>query len=519
MSDKQTGEKGYMNKKRIAINMTAQLLAFSVNMLLGFILVPIIDTMIPNAYGFTDIANKFVQAAQIVVSALNTMASRFITIHIHRNDREEANQYFSSVFFANVLMAVVFMVPAMFVVVYLGHIFQIPAGASLPDIQMLFFFIFLNFLISIITSVFSVAAYSKDRLELSSVATILGEVIRLTFLLVAYVFFRPYLWYVGCASVASTVIQAIANLIFTRKLLPEVSLKRSYFRWSKVKELVSLGAWNSVTRLGQLLLDGLSTSIANIMISAAAMTTISISNQVPTVISNLMGTIAGVFNPQMTIAYARDDKKQLLEIIESADRIMIFIISIPIAFMTVFGKSFFKLWIGKTQDPNELYILALLNVGTLFVSASIQVLYHVFLITKRVKLNSVVILLSGVLTTATVFVLLETTNLGMYAIVGVSTFYGILRNLVFTPIYAARCLKVKWYTFYGDILLGLVSIGAVCLVALPFELLVEINGWIKLFAVGIVAGILALAVNFLVVLRKGERQMVLDMVKRKLHRK
>ena len=79
--------------------------------------------------------------------------------------------------------------------------------------------------------------------------------------------------------------------------------------------------------LGQLLLDGLSTSIANIMISAAAMTTISISHQIPTVISNLMGTIAGVFNPQMTIAYAKDDKKGLLEIIESADRIMIFIIS------------------------------------------------------------------------------------------------------------------------------------------------------------------------------------------------
>lgn len=92
---------------------------------------------------------------------------------------------------------------------------------------------------------------------------------------------------------------------------------------------------------------------------------------------------------------------------------------------------------GKTQDPDQLYILALLNVGTLFVSASIQVLYHVFLITKRVKLNSMVIVGSGVLTVATVFVLLETTNLGMYAIVGVSMVYGILRNLIFTPLYCA----------------------------------------------------------------------------------
>jgi len=507
-----------MDKKRIAINMTAQLLAFSVNMLLGFVLVPVINSMIPNAYGFTDIANKFVQAAQIIVSALNTMASRFITIRIHRNDKEEANQYFSSVFFANVLMAAVFMVPAMFVIVYVGRIFQVPPEASLPDIQMLFFFIFLNFLIGIITSVFSVAAYSRDRLELSSIATILGEVIRLSFLLVAYCFFRPYLWYVGCASVASTLVQAAANLRFTRKLLPDMKVQRRYFRWAKVKELVSLGAWNSVTRLGQLLLDGLNTTIANIMINASAMTSIAIANQVPTVITNLMGTIAGVFNPEMTIAYAKEDKKRLLEIIASADRIMIFIISIPLAFMTVFGKAFFDLWIGKTEDPKMIYVLALLTAGTTFVSASIQVLYHVFLITKRVKLNSIVILLSGVMTTATVFFLLETTDLGIYAIAGTSTFYGLLRNLIFTPIYAARCLKVKWYTFYGDIFLGLAAVGAVCLVALPFCLFVPIDNWITLFAVGIGAGILALFVNFWVVLRKGERELVLHKLKEKLHR-
>ena len=507
-----------MNKKRVAINMTAQLLAFAVSMLLSFILVPVIESMIPNAYGFTDIANRFVSAAQIVVSALNTMASRFITIRLHRNEKEEAGQYFSSVFFANVIMAAVFMLPALFVILYLGQIFQIPETASLPDIQMLFFFIFLNFTISIITSVFSTSAYSQDRLDLSSVATVLGETVRLAVLALSYFFLRPYLFYIGCASVASTVVQAIANLIFTRRLLPDMKIRLSDFRWSKVWELVSLGAWNSVTRLGQLLLDGLNTSIANIMISAAAMTTISISNQVPTVINTLMATIAGVFNPQMTIAYAKEDKKQLLEIIGSADRIMIFLISIPIAFLTVFGRSFFELWIGGTQDPDALYLLAMLSTGNLFVSSSIQVLYHVFLITKKVKLNSVVIVFSGALTVATVFVLLNTTNLGMYAIVGVSMVYGLLRNVFFTPLYAARCLKVKWNTFYGDIFLGLLSIGAVCAVALPFELLIDIDSWMKLIAIGVTAGPLALLVNFFVVLRKTERQMVLEMVRKKLSR-
>ena len=78
---------------------------------------------------------------------------------------------------------------------------------------------------------------------------------------------------------------------------------------------------------------------------------------------------------------------------------------------------------------------------------------------------------------------------------------------------------MKWHTFYGDIVLGLVSIGVICLVAMPFELLIDINSWVKLFGVGIVAGILALLVNFFVVLRRTEREMVLGMVKKKIFRR
>ena len=59
------------------------------------------------------------------------------------------------------------------------------------------------------------------------------------------------------------------------------------------------------------------------------------------------------------------------------------------------------------------------------------------------------------------FVLLETTDLGLYAIAGVSVVVGLIRNMVFTPIYAAKCLEVKWTTFYGDIFMGLASIGII----------------------------------------------------------
>ena len=508
-----------MDKKRLVINMTAQLMAFVVNLGISFVLTPIVDRMIPNSYGFLNIANQFVQWAQVVVSALNTLASRYITIHLHKGEEQEASEYFSSVFFANMFMAAVFLVPAIFVIVFIDRIFQI-SPEIITDIQILWAFVFLNFFISIITSVFSTSTYSTNRLELSSIATIITEVARLGVLYIAYRFFTPYLFYIGVASVVSTTLTAAANAGFTRKLLPGIRITVKNFRLDKVKELVSLGAWNSVTRLGQMLLDGLDTMIANIFIGDEAMTALSLAKVVPTTLSTLMGTMVGVFAPSITIAYAKGDKKELMDVLKSSNRIMIFMMSIPIAFVTAYGDKFFRLWLSY-KDPSEIpqiYYLAVLSMGVLFVSASIQVLYQVFIITKKIKLNSIVIVASGVITTSLVFVLLQTTNLGLYAIAGVSVVVGLIRNMVFTPIYAAKCLEVKWTTFYSDIFMGLASIGIITAVGMLSKLILPMDTWITFFASGIFMGCVALVLNFFIVLRKGERQMVLDKVKGMLHR-
>lgn len=159
-----------MDKKRLAINMAAQLLAFAVNMGISFFLAPIIEAQMANTYGFVTLANQFVLYAQIVVSALNTMASRFVTIHIHRGEEQEAREYFSSVFFGNVIMAGIFLLPALVIVIFMGNLpfLHVPADA-LYDVQLLWAFVFLNFFLSIIMSIYSVSTYAMNRLDLTSI--------------------------------------------------------------------------------------------------------------------------------------------------------------------------------------------------------------------------------------------------------------------------------------------------------------------------------------------------------------
>lgn len=507
-----------MDKKRLAINMAAQLMAFAVNMGISFFLAPIIENQIANTYGFIDLANKFVLYAQIVVSALNTMASRFVTIHIHRDEKQEANEYFSSVFFGNVMMAGIFLIPALIIVIFMGYMpFLDVPGNLLKDVQLLWAFVFGNFFLSIITSVYGVSTYATNRLDLTSIRTMYADILRIIFLFVTFTVWKPTLWFVGAASLISTAYIAFWNRRFTRQLLPEIHIEKRYFRWKKVWELISLGAWNSLTRLGQVLLDGVDILLSGALITdgGASMTMLSLAKMVPTAISSLMGTVVGVFNPQITIAYAEGNKENLVKIIKSCNRILIFIMSIPIAFLTAYGKDFYTLWM-PTKDPVTLQGLSLLAVGVLYVSMSIQVLYHVFIITKKVKWNSLVVLISGVVSSLMSLILLKTTDLGVFVFPLSSMLTGLVRNLIFTPVYAAHCLEIRWNRFYSDILLGFFSIGTITVLGLLSRMLFPIHSWISLILTGVVMGPLSLAVNFFIILRKEEREMVIGMIRSKL---
>ena len=202
-------------------------------------------------------------------------------------------------------------------------------------------------------------------------------------------------------------------------------------------------------------------------------------------------------------------------IIKSSNRILIFLMSIPIAFLTAYGLDFYRLW-QPSKDPWALQKLSILAVGVLYVSMSIQVLYHVFIITKKVKWNSLVLLGSGVVSSVMSLILLKTTDLGAACFPLSSMITGLLRNFIFTPIYAARCLAIRWNRFYSDILLGFLSIGTITLLGFLSRTVCPIRSWGGLLLTGAVMGPLSLLVNFFVILRREERRTVIHMVRSRL---
>ncbi|MBP3463613.1 MAG: oligosaccharide flippase family protein [Clostridia bacterium] len=501
-------------KKQVYINLIAQIIAFVVNMGISFFLTPyIVNHLGIEANGFVGLANNFVEYAQLITVALNSMAGRFITIKIHQNNEEDANRYFTSVFFANLFLSVILTVVFIFVIIFLGNIINISQNI-IVDIKILWIFIFANFILSLFTSIFSVATFVKDRLDLTAIANIRGMILRALVLVGCYVFLPSYTFYVGVATLVLGLNNLISNIIYKRKLTPNLRINKKYFSYKYLKELLASGIWNSVNKLSSILSSGLDLLITNIFINPVAMGIMNLSKTVSNIVLSLFGTLASIFAPQLTIAFAKGDSEEMKKQLISSIKLMGLFSAIPIAILIAYGKSFYELWV-PAQNASLLELLTIITSFNLIFALPLEPLYNIFTVKNKIKISSIALIIFSSLSISTVFIglnFIHNENAKIIYIASVGAFYNIVRVLTFLPIYGAKCLGFKKTTFYPAILKNTISVAILVVIAFMLNLVLNVNSWIKMIVACIIVGIIGLVINIFILFDKDERKENLVMI-------
>ena len=112
--------------KKFIINLVSCIVSFIITIGINFLLTSYITEAVGvEAYGFVSLANNFVNYASIITLALNSMASRFISVSYHKKNIKEANQYFNSVLVANISLILILLIPSILIVVFLEKIVTI----------------------------------------------------------------------------------------------------------------------------------------------------------------------------------------------------------------------------------------------------------------------------------------------------------------------------------------------------------------------------------------------------------
>ena len=273
--------------RQLVINMIAGLCTFVVGLAIRFILTPfIVKSLGPEAYGYIGLCGNLLSYSSLITIALNSMAGRFVTIEYSSGNIDGANIYFSSVFFSNLVLACVIVLLSAGCVLWLDKLINIPAALVL-DVKILFGFSALNSIIALISSVFNVSPFIKNRLDLSNIFGILGNILNVALLYFAYSNFLPRLWYLSLAGTITTVYSAIVGWALCAKLTPDLVIKRTFYNYDKVKKLIKSGVWNLVTKLGDILGRGLDLIIANVCIGSLEMGIFAITKNVPFLILSL----------------------------------------------------------------------------------------------------------------------------------------------------------------------------------------------------------------------------------------
>lgn len=445
-----------MDRRRFVINLVSNFISAISGVGISFFLTPyIVAHLGKEAYGFFPLSNNFVMYAGIITTSLNSMSSRYITISLEKKNIEEVNTYFNSVLFGNLVMSLGFALLSGICCLFINQLLDIPVHL-LHDVRLLFAFIFLSLVINVASAVFSVTAFALNRFDKIALITIISNVLKLVFIVALFYFFKPHIYFLGVVTAITAGYLFYANYRLSKKLMPEIKVDFSFFSKSAVSLLIGSGIWSSVLALSNVINTQLDLLIANHFFTASGMGFLSLTKFIPNALYILIGIIVPIFLPEMLKAYAQSDMAKLKKTLDLSFKAIFMVVLVPLAIFIIYGDVFFKLWLPG-QDAHALHILSVITLVPFIVHGTVETVYHVFVITDKLKVASYWGIFIAVLNFVIVILLCLYSNLGVYAIPVGALISGVFSHLTFTPLYAAHCLGERRFYFFFKIIKGLAS--------------------------------------------------------------
>lgn len=505
------------SNKRLFINLSANIVSYSANILIAFVLTPyLINTLGKETYSFYPIANNFVAYMCILTNALNSMASRFVTVSIVKGHMDDAQKYVSSILFSNIIMGAILLVPMIGIVSFLDKIMNVPVNI-LASIRILFTFVFASMIVNIISSVFGVATFVKNRIDLRSIMQLVSGGLKIFLFYTLFKFFTPTIIYVGVVALVVAISESFFQQYYFKRLLSDIKISIKEFSKKHVKTILSSGSWNSVNAIGSLLLTSSSLIMANIIYGAASGGIYSIVNTVPIFINGIISMLVGVFAPTVTYSYAQGNKTELLHDMEKAQSMIgFFSCSVLVVFICL-SKFFFMLW-TPLENADQLFLLSAITVVPHFFIGCFWSLTNLNIAANKVAMPAIVQLCLGVLNIILVVILSQLFHAGLVTICIVCSSLTLVLVLFFLPLYAAFYLRVSYLTFYKVAFRMIFSTGILIMLFAFLVPHLDLANWFGLVGNGIILGIIALVLNFLFMFNRHTQHNLLIKLKTKLFR-
>ena len=474
-----------MNNKRLIQTMLSSGLAVLIGYAINFTVTPYItENLGVDVYGFVSLANTFTSYAGIVTLALTAFVVRYISVAYHENDMKTAGEYYSSSIFACTMLTAILFVICLVIVANLQVFLKIPTEI-VDSVKVLFLIVFLNFSIVTMTTPFGTSAYIKNRLDITGYIRSFSKIIEAAVIVLLFLVFAPKVWFVAVGAVVASLITLLLSCTLTKKLTPELRFSKDCVCLAKIKNLFKNGLWSSVNQLGNVLNSGLDLLVANLMLSPIQTGQIAVAKTIGTIFATLFQTISQPFEPILLKSYAQGDKNEFFQSIRKAMLICGFFGAVAFAGFFALGKVYYTLWM-PSQDAKLLHKLTVLTIFNYITDSILRPVYYINTLTVKNKIPCYVTIVGGLLNVVFMFILIQYTELGVYAVVLTTAVIMVGINLFFNPVYAAQCIQIKASSFYLILVRHILACMVMCFVFRLIAMWIQPMSWLALvFGAGI----------------------------------
>lgn len=458
----------------------ANVLAFSCSFIISFVLTPfIIESVGKEAYSFYPLANNIVGYIAIATIALNSMLGRYISISFNGDKIEESSQYYTTAFYANIILIALLITPVYFFVDKVDNFLDVPP-AIITNVKTLFIYVFLSMLLDLVSNTYAVSTFVTDRLDIRAGFELTKNILKVLLFSILFYIAEPSLEVVGKVTFIISVVNLVGQYYLSKKLITNIEIRWRYFNLHSLKSLLSSGSWNVINSLGVSLLLGLALFFTNRFLGASDAGELALAMLLPSFITSIISMLSSVLVPRLTRTYAKSGVIALRKDAHELQKIMSLLSTMPICVVLIMGDHFFELWL-PTEYTSDLKWLSLILIFPLVIHSNVWCLYNVNIILNKLKPISLSLLGFGLINVFMYKVLCELFPASKFNIPIVSSVLNVIFYAVVVPYLTSKSLQVNFSSIFSPILKSVIFSLLVVVTALQFNEMFTTVSWIQLF--------------------------------------
>ena len=499
-------------KRRLIINIGTNILTVFVNAGIYIWLTRYwIQHLGLKAYGMIPFVVSFGAYFNLFTMSISNAVSRFVAIHLGRDELEQSNVYFNSALSALVVLCGLLLIPAIVLSVSLSKVFQVPAGFE-TDTGWLFFFVVSSSFITAATSPFLVSTFVTHRFDLANLVRMLSYFLRLAIIVLCFTYLSPLLKYVGLSYFAVATFVLVCSVLLTKRLTPQLQVRWKLFNRKALLKIGRMSSWIAVNQVGALLYLSIGFILINLFLGPEQC-----GRYAPIALwVSLLGTLGGamrdVFTP-IAFEYIAHCKLGVLALqMRRSTKFIGLIMGFPVGLLCGLSTPILKRWLGPSFA--DLGPLAWLLVGPWLVNITIKPMFAIYRGLDKVKVPAIVTIIGGIINVLLSILLVRYTDLGIYGVALSLSLCLTLKNLFFTPIYAAMITAQHKTAFIREIFPGLGMAALVSLVALALSRMYALAAIPHLLTVSVLMIMVYAPLCYGLILNKQERALLKSMILR-----